>query len=658
MAVEEFNIDGFDPLSVRSAESGEKTMLEEANRRIVQNVLKSYTGYFDVFSELIQNSLDAVEKKKTIVGEGYIPRIWIEIDINSKKVRIVDNGVGMLPSEFQYFLTPNVSFKQQGDSRGHKGVGATFIGYGFSLLKAQTKKNGKVISAVLRQGRQWSEDHSGSVPRPTFEKQTFNVPELEHEKSGTSIEVIIGNHQGERPRDMNWIGASTAKQWLAVLRIKTPLGGVYLKTPGFKPLVTVKVVDSDGTPSEVTEEGPEYFYPHEFKDKKVQSLGDIEDALKKATGGADEKFNKLKSEFKRLDVIYEVWDKEALQDEKGAFFSALSEDERILIERHNVILYGSFLRSAKMWTEFNDEELSLRKGQRIMHGGLQMASDFMVQGELSVIPLTSAIGYQANSHVIVHFDDGNPDMGRKVFQPELTILAEKLAVRAVNTFKKYLQHLKPDTGGPVAPDKDLFDWRSEQVTYRDANPLNLMFDSPITLKAKPRQEQDVIALFHQLIGVGKIKGINFYATSQSDRYDSLFFLEYDDHDTFSYGKSNPIGVTSDIAFPYTTEPKVLEYKFDLDALIRDFDRDIKFPKHIDFVVCWKASKSFKEKYFLNSLLIGDEGSSRVIYGATHQAYAEGARQVEFEVLILEDLLNYLQDPESEEARQKQRYSED
>ncbi len=66
----------------------------------------------------------------------------------------------------------------------------------------------------------------------------------------------------------------------------------------------------------------------------------------------------------------------------------------------------------------------------------------MVQGDLSIIPLTSTIGYQANSHVIVHFADGNPDMGRKVFQPELKDLGEILAVRAVNVFKRFLPALE------------------------------------------------------------------------------------------------------------------------------------------------------------------------------------------------------------------------
>ena len=111
-----------------------------------------------------------------------------------------------------------------------------------------------------------------------------------------------------------------------------------------------------------------------------------------------------------------MWNKDNLLGDDSLFLSALPDPaQRLLIEKHRVAVYGAFLRSAKLWTEFNDDVLQLRKNVRIMHGGLQLASDGMVQGDLSVIPLTSTIGYQANSHVIVHFTDGDPDMGRKVF---------------------------------------------------------------------------------------------------------------------------------------------------------------------------------------------------------------------------------------------------
>ena len=42
--------------------------------------------------------------------------------------------------EVKYFLRPNVSFKTGTDLRGHKGVGATFLAYGYSSFSVQTKQ--------------------------------------------------------------------------------------------------------------------------------------------------------------------------------------------------------------------------------------------------------------------------------------------------------------------------------------------------------------------------------------------------------------------------------------------------------------------------------------------------------------------------------------
>ena len=93
-------------------------------------------------------------------------------------------------------------------------------------------------------------------------------------------------------------------------------------------------------------------------------------------------------------------------------------------------------------------------------------------------------------------------------------------------------------------------------------------------------------------------------------------------------------------------------------IISDFDKEIKFEKQINVVVCWQADKKYKERFYLESLLIGDEGLSREIFGSTHQAFAVGSQsQPSFEVIVLEDLLNWIQDPQDEEARQKRLYKD-
>ena len=91
-------------------------------------------------------------------------------------------------------------------------------------------------------------------------------------------------------------------------------------------------------------------------------------------------------------------------------------------------------------------------------------------------------------------------------------------------------------------------------------------------------------------------------------------------------------------------------------MLRDFDNETKFSEHIDLVVCWKASGRFTRKLLLKPFLLGGAGNERVFYGSTHQAFLVGQfAQPVFEVVILEDLINYLRDPEGEQARQKVKY---
>ena len=297
------NIDGIDPLALDYSEQESASLLDQANRRIISNILKSYTGYFDLFSEMIQNALDATESRYRQERIGYTPKLWIEIDIENRRVRVTDNGVGISADEFRFFLKPNMSFKKPRDFRGQKGVGATFLAYGFSMLRVHTRQKGFEVAAILRQGRQWAQDQNGTVPRPTFEAEAFNCPELSNDSDGTCVEVVLGGAAGERPKRLDWQEARTADQWLDVLRIKTPLGGVYLKTGKFSPEVEIKVTDSNGTATSSTVNQPEYYYPHEMPSVKVSTVKDLESALTNIQGDAEQKFTKLNSEYKRLDCL-------------------------------------------------------------------------------------------------------------------------------------------------------------------------------------------------------------------------------------------------------------------------------------------------------------------------------------------------------------------
>ena len=60
---------------------------------------------------------------------------------------------------------------------------------------------------MLRAGRHWAQDKTGKIPRPKFEQIKFDIPELEDEQAGTSVEIHIGNAPGVRPKRLDWQNA-------------------------------------------------------------------------------------------------------------------------------------------------------------------------------------------------------------------------------------------------------------------------------------------------------------------------------------------------------------------------------------------------------------------------------------------------------------------
>jgi hypothetical protein len=645
-----FELDGFDPLSEGARQDADRDIFEDATRRIVLNILRSYTGYFDVFSELIQNALDALDRR----GEGGQPRLWIDVDIPSRRIRVTDNGCGMSQTEVRFCFRPSVSFKTRKQSRGHKGVGATFLAYGFSQIRLSTKTSDWQTTVRLAGGRQWAEDAYGAFRRPTLGVEDFNVAELMAEESGTSVEISLD--PGQRP-NLDWWNATNAQQWYQLLRTRTPLGGIYLsgnKAPRVSCLL--RVTDNANDTTTHSTERVEYFYPHEMEEvlPRVKALGEIRAAL----AGIEGDNQRIPQELRKIDAMWEVWSADQILAEDSPFAGQkFNESDGQLIRRHNVSVYGCFLSSAKQWGVYQREILRIRKDPLVLRGGMVMASDYMVQGDLSVIPLTSTIGYQANTHVIVHFHDGNPDMGRKVFQPEVKTLAEALARQVVNIFKRYLYLMREDTGASLlTDDTELFEWLMEKKEYQRSKPLEFSFQGRrVAYMCEPRCEQDVVALFHEMIGVGAILGLRFFCTSEQDKYDSAYATAYDSQFTHGYSKTTPFGVNHKLISPKESKPFVLEYKYDLDSLIYDFEKELKFANQINAVVCWSIGEAFQEKYNLTSYMTGEEGSGRQFYGATHALWHERTRIAD--ILCLRDFLGFFSDPDGVIASHRTRFGQ-
>lgn len=628
--------DVFDPLETSESEIAFAAL--SAKKRMIKNVLDCYVGWYDPFCEMIQNALDAVDKLEG--RPGYEPKIQIIIDLQQNSITVVDNGIGFEKSQFMTFLAPNFSFKDgERNLRGRKGVGATYLAYAFNYLRVITKNDTFSANYVMKNGREWaSGDKLENRPQMQIDNEPINNALFEEEAHGTLMTVKCN------PRDLSWLCVSDARSWAKILRVKTALGEITSRTSAH---IIIDCVSRDGISSREELDSPSYLLINELVDKSAN----IDDILnwrdEQYARGRD--LNQLPNRFRNLDGIFGTWNAETLIQR----ITSLSEDEITDIRRYNITAMFGYVYSVSIW-EAIDNECNLRKGQHLLHGGIQMAVNNMPQGELIQIPLTKNIGRQKQANILLHFENSDVDMGRKGFKKDIVDLAEKLSGKMINgPFYKVKPSLKANTGAApdMAREMQLANWKQEMAKHEEDSPLiidNPNFFNPVNevaVLSTPTREQDVIALFNQLLAGGVIRGIKIMSTNERSTYDGLFRIIIKNDDLHRYdAERNPLGIANSVInhilngnTEVISDPKVLEYKYSLDGLVEDIEDGTKNLNDIDLVVAWEAGNQYKENYMLESRIIDGEEVMRQYHGITHDLYTSDGQHVCF-VILLKDLI--------------------
>lgn len=650
----------FDPLEFKNTKVNDAAL--GALKREIENILSSYIGWYDPFCELIQNALDAVEARAGMecsagTKTSYSPKIKISIDLDDNSLTVTDNGIGLDKDKFEQFLAPNFSFKS-GKTRGHKGVGATYVAYGFNYMRVSTKSPGFEASGRIVGARNWITSKAGGG-NPKVEPDSSPHIDAEFSDNDRGVSITVRFDNGTHPKQLNWIQADNARTWLKILSIKTGIGSIVSDSS-----IHIKlIVRSGDVESTETRQGTSYFWLHETASKtaRVRELAAASDALYKQYGVG----KKMPDRYCNLDFIYETWTSHELNT---LLEHTLDTEDLEVLESHAPTVSVEYGYSAKLWNQFN-ESLGLRSGYKVLTSGIQLAANNMPQGEVIQVPLNRNIGRQNQVHFLVHFEDYTPDLGRKGFHRELTEFAKRAARTITETHLSKFRHLlKANTG--AAPDlvreMKISDWKRDMLKHEEVDPLRLQskhFFLPIervSITSAPTREQDVIALFHQLIAGGVIRGISVMSTNERFTYDGLFKISFDlDKMLYIYdAETNPLGVPSKVAIELQgriTEPRVLEYKYCLDGLIEDFDSQDKNIGDIDLCVVWSMGDMFKQRYGIRSLLTPENADQRQYHGVTHilADLESGAKHCD--LIVLSELISYLNDATGTAASQRDKY---
>ena len=596
----------------------------------VRGILDSYHGDWDFVIEAVQNAVDAIDLKFNSPGVNNKQKPQIEIVINQKAgtIRVSDNGVGMTSDEAKRVLFPNYTNKPyiktasgKRSLRGHKGVGLTFMAFGFNLLRYCSKLKGDSFSGEMSGGRLWV-DTEESTELPRVIPSDYCPEFLDGQESGSSFEIMVGPEFFQKA-SLNWIG------WHYVIRCVTAAGYCDINELfpwNKKAIVTLRVIDSNGmklTPPEgYQDQIPlEYFYP----DKVLKSCN-LDEYFAKYPGITEPP----KSEKSKYDAIFVKWDTDKI--ESIVFSNGNIEDKQStkyahyqFTRQHLPSIYAMFTHSQRVWREHLDAGYSNDKRRRFWRPGIQIVTNQMPSGQIQEVSLPFRAGNKDRFFMLIELPEAKPDYGRKGFKAEINNYVQFLASELIlEYFLRNRVLLKPTSiaHGPTAVDAEAAaDQRLDQV--RELPDLGV---PSLVFKKQPQFENDVIALFTELIARNIIRGFEVLSVSSGAQYDGVVNYRFtSDIDKLLYHpKDNPLGISKSHIAKTDLLFKNLEFKKSLVDLIADFDEETKSPQKVRFAVTWDEGNTVGSGFEIINLVESDNHELRNFHGETHQLVLEGA----------------------------------
>lgn len=148
------------------------------------------------------------------------------------------------------------------------------------------------------------------------------------------------------------------------------------------------------------------------------------------------------------------------------------------------------------------------------------------------------------------------------------------------------------------------------------------------------------------------------STSQHSQYDGIcrFFIKkpFENH-TFDKEK-NPLGIEeSKVNQEFDSAPNILEYKYSFDGLIEEIEKGEKTEKNINLVIAWEMGKNWRKRYEITPLLYLENIQHRYFHGGTHIIKNSLTGEQIFPIIILSELIDYINNPDEVQDYQKDTY---
>jgi len=517
-------------------------------RHQIKGVLESYSHEWDILAELSQNAVDAIVRLKPTRGH-----IQLSINAQAGTIEIQDNGIGIAPSDLLRLLRPFGSDKGGYTNQiGQKGVGLTFVLFSTTSFELETHGATGSATAVVHGASSWasSEDDKDLL---------VDVGDISAKPSGTRVKVKLADS------DLPLFNLTFAEINFA-LRTRTALGSTnFIWSDPLNCDVKLSHIDRSGNENAI-EFDCNYLLPIEkLKSDDYISVEEYIDWRNEGDRSDAEKRRKLKDRI----VYFKGKKYQAGRDIK--YWSCFVPTRAVwqkLSELHGLTITNSDIDL----TDGDDMFISFK-----FSGGLATSSKGMPTGIFLELKPRGSAGYFPNFFIIVEDPSLSFDIGRKSIQGRQQGMLREIAYEE---FRRYIRDFVKYISGSIDDPDPSYD--REELFAEIASIAELGSSSSKFAKRPNSQEATVAAMFFEQLGAGRFSSFTPHISGYRGRYDL-------------YGK---IGVKS----------QVVEFKFDLTGLFRDFSDERKMFDEINTVILWEVTEKDRAIIAKRGLTLTEVGS--------------------------------------------------
>ncbi len=586
---------------------------EDHVKTLIKDTIETYSGQWRIIHESIQNSHDAIQLSEDI-DQG---KITIDLSVGENNVTVIDNGKGIPIEEFSTIFTLGGTAKKDFPDlrkilKGSQGVGIKATVFTSDFFEIETNySEGRWLKRVEDCWNFLDPNFDDNVDDPNLgrTKAKNSWTKISYRLHDYSVRDFLQEIIVEHCNDLDIEGLEEEEDFLEAIelyfRTKTYIGCVqsFLGIgENLKPIEVEVNVKFDFPTIDAhrrsTIEHCRFLSGDAYHGRTIRrnfpaiysDFAEIHNQLRRSY-----KVDRLYTHF--VDLVENPPDpnlkkiliQKITPDQAEILLSRIRRDQNTGINRFYEVP-EKLVHHRRILERINGIYLVI--GPRIyLNQFLHLAPKQFISinglpTNIGLNPPRGAgeLGYLLNMHFIMDLDT-TLGYGKRNIPSVVKGQADKFFADIFGVLRRLAKFIVGERES-TEPPKGLWLKEEEYKQYMEAD--NKFKDIDIPMKLAPKEEQDVVCLFHELVGAGLLEGYFPFRESTNSTYDALFYIsERPDHI-----------MPSRINWP---DLKIVEFKTYLSEIIEDFVAGKKSLQDIDLLVVWDDDYDEESEYIVSSL---------------------------------------------------------